>query len=768
MNRAVIRLNGVVQGVGFRPFVYRLAHEYHLTGKVYNSATGVVIEVEGDREEIAVFYQAIPERKPPLATILERTIEWLSPLGYTDFQIEVSHGAEQATVLVAPDVGICADCTKELFDPTDRRYEYPFINCTNCGPRFTIINELPYDRPFTSMDVFPMCPECRQEYEDPGNRRFHAQPNACSVCGPTVWYNYGPNPPENLGTGAGALATARTKLKDGAILAVKGLGGFHLICDATKESAVARLRQRKQRPDKPFAVMCRDLDVVRRYCVISKEEERILTAWQKPIVLLQKKPGASNLAPAVAPGLDRLGVMLAYTPLHLLLFGDGLECLVATSANFSDYPLVTTNEVAWEMLRPIVDGYLFHNRIIVNRCDDSVVRVEQGECLPIRRARGFAPQPLVLPLEAGRTLAFGGDEKNTFCLTRDQDYFVSQHIGELNNLESLQYLETAIDRFQHYFQVQPELVVHDLHPEYRSTKTAKAWANKRDLPIIAVQHHQAHLASCLVEHGYKGPVLGVICDGTGYGTDGRLWGFELFRGSLPDFQRIGHLAYTPLPGGEVAIREPWRMAFSHLYTYLGSAEAQAYAATLGAMGQRSALVQKQLDLGINAPLTSSAGRFFDAVAAFLGVRLQGTYEGQPAIELEIVAKASQLTGRWNEALNFNVYLDEGNWQVDPRLIWQDLWSRKEAGEDAGNLAARFHHTIAKIIIRLLELANSQGEPINTVALSGGVFQNSYLTQYLAEHLSELGYHLLFPRQLPVNDGGISAGQAILGYMLTRG
>ncbi|MBO8126660.1 MAG: carbamoyltransferase HypF [Firmicutes bacterium] len=767
MAGAVIRLNGVVQGVGFRPFVYRLAKKYQLKGKVYNSSGGVVIEVQGPKEDIEAFYRSIPEEKPPLAQILQSKLEWAEVGGYDDFTIDTSVGEQETTVLVTPDVGICPDCQRELFDPEDKRYRYPFINCTNCGPRFTIVKNLPYDRPYTTMAPFIMCPSCQGEYDDPLDRRFHAQPNACPRCGPWVWLDEGPEAPEKRPDPDEVFRQARAKIRQGQILAVKGLGGFHLICDATNEEAVAALRKRKRRPAKPFAVMFKDLAKVKDYCRVSEEEEELLTSWRKPIVLLDVLPGGKRLAPSVAPGLDKLGVMLAYTPLHLLLFEDGIECLVATSANFSDYPLVTDNAVAWEKLRPIVDSYLFHNREIFNRCDDSVVKVDDGEFRPIRRARGYAPQPLNFRLSAGRTLAFGGDEKNTFCLSRGRSYFVSQHIGEINNLESVSFLEKAISRFEHYFQVNPGLVVHDLHPEYRSTKIAKKWAQERGLPTVAVQHHEAHLAACLLEYDCTDPVLGVVCDGTGYGSDGKLWGFEIFTGALPNFRRIGHLSYTPLPGGEIAIKEPWRMAFSHLYTHLGPAWAREFAAEQGRPANQAKLVERQLELGLNSPETSSAGRFFDAVSAFLGIGTQGTYEGQPAIELEVAAKGSGLAGKWNEGLAFDVKRQEGSYIIDPVATWRDLWERQSAGEDPRDLAARFHHTIAAIITSIVEQAASEYD-LDTVALSGGVFQNSYLSTYLPKHLAAKGFKVLFPRLLPVNDGGISVGQAVLGHLLTEG
>lgn len=766
MEAAILRINGVVQGVGFRPFVYRLAHEFGLAGRVYNSSQGVVIEVEGQRSTILAFTERIPVAKPPLAEIRELSVEWVDPKGYVDFAIDHSQGAQETTVLVTPDVGTCADCTRELFSPADRRWGYPFINCTNCGPRFTIVKNLPYDRPFTTMAPFVMCPECQAEYDDPTNRRFHAQPNACPKCGPVIWLDHGPEPPEQLPSSAEVLREARSRLRAGQILAVKGLGGFHLVCDAYNEEAVAKLRQRKSRPAKPFAVMVPDLEVVRKLCLIEPEEVEELTSWRKPILLLTKNPAATNLAPSVAPGLDRLGVMLAYTPLHMLLFADGLECLVATSANFSDHPLVMDNREALEKLRPIVDTFLFHNREIFNRCDDSVLAMTAGTVRPIRRARGYAPGPIDSQLSAGHTLAFGGDEKNTFCLTKDRRYFLSQHIGEINNLESISYLEKGISRYEHYFQTRPELVVHDLHPEYRSTKTALKWAKSRDLPTLAVQHHQAHLAACLLEHNWTGPVLGLICDGTGYGSDGKLWGFELFKGQLPYFERIGRLAYTALPGGEVAIREPWRMTYSHLYTYLGLEAADRFAADCGLSGQ-GRVVSRQLELGLNSPPTSSAGRLFDAVSALLGITRRSTYEGQPAIELEVAAIHSPLAGNWETRLEFEIRPDQHGLLIDPTPLWADLWQRWQRKEDPGELAARFHHTMAAVMIEMLCRA-AEAEGITTVALSGGVFQNRYLTAHLLDALGSQGFTVLFPRVLPVNDGGISAGQAILGHTVFKG
>lgn len=786
--RGIIRLGGVVQGVGFRPFVYRLAHDFALTGRVYNDLHGVVIEAEGPEPAVQAFYEALPVQAPPLAQITHSELRWEAPCGYREFAIVASSGGERPSVLIAPDVGLCGDCARELSDPADRRHAYPFINCTNCGPRFSIIRGLPYDRPLTTMARFRMCPACEREYHDPADRRFHAQPNACPTCGPQVFLREAGTSPGPDGSGeagasadwgepslaeardqAAVLARARSLLKQGKILAVKGIGGFHLICDAHHPEAVSELRRRKHREAKPFALMCPDLAAVERYAEVDETARELLRSFRRPIVLLPKRGDpVRRLADGVAPGVDTLGCMLAYTALHVLLFDAELDCLVATSGNISDSPLVTGNQEAARELSGIADAFLLHNRDIHNRCDDSVVTTAAGGPLIMRRSRGFAPEPLEYHRELTSLLALGGDQKNAFCLVSGRRFYLSQHIGEVGDPRSLAFLEEALDRLAGFFEIRPEAVVHDLHPEYRSTKLAHRWYEGR-LPLLAVQHHEAHLASCLAEHGVEDAVLGVVCDGTGYGRDGRLWGFEFFAGKAPRFERRGHLGYVPLPGGEAAIRHPARMAFSYLWS-AGGEEAVARAERTGAApwtAEEGRILRRQLTAGLNAPLCSSAGRLFDAASALAGVCRDGHYEGQPAIELEARLHLERPGVPWSDRYPFRLVDSEEGWSIDPAGMWAALVEEAAGGTRPAVMAARFHHTVGAMILAGVErLCAETG--IRRVALSGGVFQNRYLLSHLAECLASRGYSVLLQRRVPPNDGGLALGQALLGDLLLRG
>ncbi|MDI3280203.1 MAG: carbamoyltransferase HypF [Bacillota bacterium] len=771
--RAEILLQGVVQGVGFRPFIFRLAERFGLAGRVYNSPSGVVIEVEGRRPAVEEFHRAIPREAPPLSRISREELRWLPPAGYQSFEIVSSAEEGAAGVLIPPDVALCEACLREFNNPRDRRYHYPFINCTDCGPRFTIIEALPYDRHRTTMKHFPMCPECAAEYRDPRYRRFHAQPNACPVCGPKVWLApveaAGDPPPPEAGETERLLAEARARLKRGEILAVKGLGGFHLICDALQEEPVATLRRRKHRPAKPFAVMCRDLEVVRAYCRLSPEEEALLTGWRKPIVLLLRKgeeelpPGLPPVAPSVAPGVATLGVMLPYTPLHHLLFDEELSCLVATSGNLAELPLAIDNAEAGRDLGGLADHFLLHDRPIHNRCDDSVTAVILGRETVYRRARGYAPAPVVHREKLRPCLALGGDQKNTFCVTRDNLLFLSQHIGEVEGPAAIDFLHTALRRFVRYFQLRPEVVACDLHPQYRTTLLAERYAEELGQKPVPVQHHEAHLASCLVEHQVFDPVLGVVCDGTGYGSDGHLWGFEFFAGSLggkEPFRRLGHLEYVPLPGGEAAIRHPARVLYSHLFHALGE-EGVERARRLRPHWHTSEMpvVRQQIQRRLNAPLTSSCGRLFDAVSALLGVCLEGTYEGQPAVELESLLPPGYLW-RGEECYPFALREEEGQFFFSLAPFWEELLNDLEAEVPAVEVAARFHRTVAAMILEGV-LRGRKATGLAKVALSGGVFQNRSLVEYLVPRLEREGFATFTQHSVPTNDGGIALGQAVL-------
>ncbi|MCL4517526.1 MAG: carbamoyltransferase HypF [Firmicutes bacterium] len=771
LKRAVITLNGVVQGVGFRPFIYRLAHHHNLPGVVFNSTEGVVVEVEGLEQQLQAFYRAILAQRPPLSRIIDARLVFTEPAGYRDFQIRPSVVDQPPTVLVTPDIGICDDCAREMFDPADRRHGYPFINCTNCGPRFTIMRGLPYDRRRTTMDVFEMCPACQAEYEDPGYRRFHAQPNACPDCGPRAWLASARSPrffpPDSESAGrAGVFEEAREWLKAGKILAVRGLGGFHLLCDAHHQDAVRALRARKHREAKPLAIMCRNMDAVRGYCQVSSEEQALLESWRRPIVLLEKVWGGRRLAPEIAPSLSTLGVMLPDSPLHMLLFDDDLDCLVATSGNISDAPLVTDNREAFARLGQIADGFLLHNREIINRCDDSVAAVVAGEPVVYRRSRGYAPQPLEYGKQLRSVLALGGDQKNTFCLAKGSRLFLSQHIGEISGIASLEFLTTAVERFMDYFEIAPTTVAHDLHPEYRTTRLARELFS-HGRPLVAVQHHEAHLASCMAENHLDEPVLGVVLDGTGYGRDGRLWGFEFFHGSLTGFERFAHLEYTPLPGGEAAIRRPGRMLFSHLLAHLGeSGVERAHRLDPGWYEPGFDALRRQIETRLNAPLTSGAGRFFDAVSALLGICRLARYDGQPAIELEAAISHGGAPVAISERYGFDMDTGGEPWRVLVAPVWSGILEDMERGAGVPVVSARFHNTVIAMVLEVLA-KKRQITGINKVALSGGVFQNRYLLENLIQLLKLDGFEVHFQKRVSTNDGGISLGQAVIADAMLK-
>ncbi len=765
--RLVVR--GVVQGVGFRPFVHRLATEHHLAGWVLNSTEGVIIEVEGDGCALSTFAAELTTRKPPLAVIEKVEATELPPVGHVGFAILASRDQQAGFALVSPDIAICPDCLREMRGTADRRYRYPFINCTNCGPRFTIIRDIPYDRPKTSMAGFPMCPDCEREYHDPADRRFHAQPVACPVCGPKVWLvTPGQSdpaaadfPPSGAPVGEDALAAARHLLAAGNIVAVKGLGGFHLACDAASDSALATLRQRKGRIDKPFAVMCRDLETAESLCHIARGERKLLESPQRPIVLLQRKASAA-VSGLVAPGNPTLGIMLPYTPLHHLLFADGgPAALVMTSGNFSEEPIATSNCEALDRLATLADAFLLHDRPIEMRCDDSVTRLVAGRESVLRRSRGYAPFPVRLSAPGASVLAVGPELKNTFCLTRDNYAFLSQHIGDLENAETLASFAGSVDHFMRLFRVKPEALAHDLHPDYLSTLWAReqtaAGCAFAGLPLIPVQHHHAHLASCLADNQHPGPAIGVCWDGTGYGEDGAIWGGEFLVGDAGGFVRAAHLAYVPLPGGAAAIRRPWRMAFSHLKSALG---AMAWDLNLPFSRQLDpaavAVVRHQLATGLNAPPTSSAGRLYDAVAALAGLRGEVTYEGQAAMELEALAASSVPAPAYpvlDEMLPpaLPAALDTG---ALIRAVVQDV----SAGVTVPVIGARFHQTLAELIAAVCGMAARQ-YGVRTVCLSGGVFQNMLLLRLASGLLEAAGLIVLTHHQTPANDGGVSLGQA---------
>ena len=746
-------MRGVVQGVGFRPFVYRLAHQHKLKGRVRNTSGSVDIEVEGAEKALRGFLSDLEDKAPPMARIESVKATFHSPKGYTGFQIEPSLSREGQYQLVSPDIATCADCREEIFSRSDRRFGYPFTNCTNCGPRFTIIEDIPYDRPQTTMRKFKMCPRCQREYDDPLDRRFHAQPNACPDCGPSL---------ELVDSGGrrfksqNVIEQAARLLKEGKILAVKGLGGFQLACDATSHRAVKALRDRKRRPAKPLAVMMNDIKEVAKHCLISKEEKELLESPQSPIVLLRWKR-SSDIARAVAPGLKYLGVMLPYTPLHHLLLKETGRPLVMTSGNLSEEPIAKDNDEALRRLKGIADYFLMHNRDIYARYDDSVYMVEGGRPVALRRARGYAPYPIFLPFKARQILACGAEDKNTFCLTRDEHAFTSQHIGDMENEETLEHFENTIELYKKLFRVEPEIIAYDMHPEYLATKYALEEGAKTGLKLVAVQHHHAHVAGCLTENGVTDKVIGVAFDGTGYGSDGTIWGGEFLLADCKNFKRVGHFEYIPLPGGAAAIKKPYRLALSYLYTLLGEDFDLSGLPLADIKPAEIEIVRQQLERKINSPLASSAGRLFDAVSALAGVRGEIEYEAQAAIELEMLAPDKIEKA---DSYPFSIEEEGGMRVVKLSELLAAVVEDVRDKVPAPVISLKFHHTVAGIITGMCKLIAADSG-LKRVALSGGVFQNRRLLKLATAALKREGFEVLNHRLVPANDGGISLGQAVV-------
>ena len=741
-----VRVRGTVQGVGYRPFAYALAAELGVAGFVGNDPAGVFAEAEGPVAAVAAFVAGLRDRAPVLAVVEDVTSVPLPPVGRSGFVIVPSAPDGPRLSPVSADAATCADCLVELWDPADRRYRYPFVNCTNCGPRFTVVTGVPYDRPLTTMAGFRMCADCAREYADPADRRFHAQPVCCPACGPAL----------SLVDGAGRplpgdpVAAAADVLAGGGILAVKGLGGYHLAVDAAAEPAVALLRERKHREERPLAVMAADLATAGRLVELDPTAVDLLTGRRRPIVLLQRRPEAP-LAPSVAPGNRDVGLMLPYTPLHHLLAAALGRPFVLTSGNVSDEPIAYADDDAATRLAGIADAVLRHDRTIHTRVDDSVVRVTRGRATPIRRSRGYAPEPLSVPWPARRpVLGCGAELKSTFCLLRDRHAVLSQHIGDLENWETYRSYVEGIEHYRRLFDVEPALVAHDLHPDYLSTTYALEQLEQNGVEAVGVQHHHAHIASCLADNGATGPVIGLALDGTGFGPDGTLWGGEVLIADLTGFRRAGHLAAVPLPGGTAAIREPWRMAAA----YLGSDVDGALPVRQRHAEHWPAVVS----LGARAVLTSSAGRLFDAVAAVAGVRDRISYEGQAAIELEQRVDPAE-TGGYEASV------------VEGVLSGADLVRAAAAdvlrGVPAGVVAARFHRGLADGLVALVEQARD-GSGLSTVALSGGVVQNVVLPTLLTDRLAARGCTVLTHSRVPPNDAGISFGQAVVAAARDRG
>ncbi len=759
IQRRRIVIQGIVQGVGFRPFVYRQALGRELAGFVLNDSSGVTIEVEGTAGALDDFQRALHDETPRLARIDSIVTEVVLPLHESAFIIAHSEAGAERHALISPDTATCDDCLRELFDPRDRRYGYPFTNCTNCGPRFTIVQDVPYDRNKTTMRVFPMCPACQAEYDDPLNRRFHAQPNACPVCGPHVrlhlWANLHDRP---LAEGPDPITTAAQWLASGAILAIKGLGGYHLACDALNVEAVQRLRRQKHREAKPFALMVPDIETARRLCQVNDDEAALLESRRRPIVLLNSH-ASSRVAPGVAPAYNTLGVMLPYTPLHHLLLNafaaiepGRLAVLVMTSGNLSEEPIAYRDEDAQERLASIADGMLAHNRDIHMRCDDPVLRITTGGEQFFRRSRGYAPEPIPLAFDLTvPLLACGGHLKNTFCLGKGRQAFVSHHIGDLENLETLTSFREGIEHFERLFDIYPQAIAYDLHPEYLATKYAlDREAGGVDIPQkIGVQHHHAHIASVLAEHGLQGPVIGVAADGTGYGSDGAVWGCEIMAADLLNFERLAHLSYVPLPGGEQAVRQPWRMAAAYLYQAYGDAFLELDIPFVRQLDRSKWRTLAQMIIRkINSPPTSSLGRLFDAVAALIGLRSEVVYEGQAAIELETLVARKDLP---------DIYPFATGDTLDVLPMMRAIVSDIQQGVPTDYIAGRFHRSMAELLAAACCEAREQ-TGLNIVALSGGVFQNQLLLERLLALLEELAFQVYINRRVPPNDGGLSLGQ----------
>jgi hydrogenase maturation protein HypF len=759
IRREALQVRGVVQGVGFRPFVYRIAQEEGLAGHIGNDTDGVTIEVEGAAERVRVFRARLTAEAPPLSRIDSVTAKELEPLGEAGFRIVASEVHGQVSTGIPADAATCVDCLRELLDSSDRRYRYPFLNCTNCGPRFTITRRIPYDRPQTSMSRFSMCPECQAEYDDPANRRFHAQPNACWTCGPRLWLA---NADGAEVPSADPVKACIDRLMDGAIMAIKGIGGFHLSVDATNEAAVLRLRLRKHRYGKPLAVMVRDLEAARELCVLGQEEETLLMAPARPIVLARGRAG-NGIAQSVAPGIPWVGIYLPYAPLQHLLFADErVRALVMTSANLSEEPIAIDNDEGRARLGQIADAFLMHDREILQRCDDSVMAVVDGAPQILRRARGYVPLGLQMPFESAPLLAVGGHLKNVFALARGRFIYQSQHLGDLENVTGLDFFRESLRHLMHTFEIEPEVVVHDLHPGYLSTSWAKEWAAERGLPLFAVQHHHAHIAGCMAEHNLEGPVIGLSLDGTGYGTDGRIWGGEVLISRLDAFERFAHLAYVPMPGGESAIREPWRMAFGHLHAAGFDMDTPEMLAMLGASAQEARVLVRMIERSLNVPLTSSLGRLFDAVAAVVLSRREVDYEAQGAIELEGVAvdEPDSVDDAYELEWRPGDWIQQETGTLNSAPIWKAIISDLRSGISRARIAARFHAGVAESFVRVA-LAAREATGISQVAMSGGCVHNRRLVRLLRAGLELRGFRVFRQRQVSPGDGGLSYGQAVV-------
>ncbi|TDX52397.1 carbamoyltransferase HypF [Orenia marismortui] len=742
--RKKIKIKGIVQGVGFRPFIYRLASKQNLVGWVNNNSQGVIIDIEGESEKISSFLSLINSKSPPLAKIDSIELREVPLKGYDNFSIKQSSTNTEDITLISSDIVTCLDCQEEVKNFNNHRYRYPFTNCTNCGPRYSIIEDLPYDRAVTTMKDFKMCDSCREEYEDPSSRRFHAQPNACPKCGPQLWLT------DNLGSELAVkdpLKQAIKLLKQEKLLAIKGLGGFHLACDGKSDTAIKELRARKRRPDKPLAVMMRDREVVKKYCYLNSREEEILTGIRRPILLLKRK---NNSLPAnISVDNNYLGVMLPYTPLHELLFEEGLEILVMTSANLSGLPLEYRNQGSLDNLKEFADYFLLHDREIKTPVDDSVSRIILGQETLIRRGRGYAPLAIKF---AGlkETLACGAELKNSFAIAKKGYLFLSQHLGNISKLESYQNYQEVIKHLKEIYQINPELIAYDLHPEYLTTKFAQSQGGQK----VGVQHHHAHLVSCMVENEVSDRVIGLAFDGTGLGIDGRLWGGEFLLCDYTNFKRVGHLEYVKMPGGEQSIKEPWRMAISYLYEAYGD-DIELFTELIDIDEERIKKIVKLIKADINSPQTSSMGRLFDAVGVLVALGKFITYEAQVAIKLE----ASVISNEVGE-YDYQIKNNDGHYIVNTTSLIKSIVNDIKLGVNKGVIARKFHNTVIDFSVAICKLVRRDYK-INSVALSGGVFQNKILLEGIYQQLIAQDFKVYFHKQIPSNDGGLAVGQLVI-------
>ena len=762
IKRFQLSIDGIVQGVGFRPHIFRLAKKYQLSGYVINTSKGVEIEIEGPEEQgLAFIHELKSGNIPPLSKILSFTRIEKEPKCYNDFRIYESIREEGNITLISPDIALCEECRHELHNPSDRRYKYPFINCTNCGPRYTITKSLPYDRKNTVMSEFTMCDRCRNEYEDPQDRRFHAQPDACFECGPHVELL---DRNGKLIDKKDAVEKAMQLLQQGNIVAIKGLGGFHLAVDASNEESIRILREHKGREEKPFALMVKDLESAKKFCIVSEMDKHFLMMPQRPIVLVEKKD-SRVIAPNVAPHNKYCGVLLPYTPLHSLIVEGSYPALVMTSANIYEEPICSDNEEAVKRMKGIADYFLVHNRQIHQRCDDSVIALADAFPIIIRRSRGYAPEPIILPLLMSDAIAVGAHLKNTVCLGKNDRAFVSQHIGDLETYETYNFFQESIQHLIHIFEARPEIIIHDLHPGYLSTQ----WAKKQSLPLVAVQHHEAHVASCMAEHHLNEEVIGISFDGTGYGEDGKIWGSEFFAGKPGNFRRCAHFDYIEMAGGDLAAKEPWRMAVSYLNKYLGKDWLNYHLPLIETIGmQKIQNLISMIEHRINCPETCGCGRLFDAVSSLSGLRYMNNYEGQAPMELEMQMEDAQKdTNASGNYYHFDVNEGDNIFIVSFARMFSSIMEDSMNHVNQAMISVRFHNTIIEVMREMCHRIKSIYQ-INNVVMSGGCFQNRYLLKRAITLLQDDGFNVFYHQQVPPNDGGISLGQIYTYALINKG